>query len=222
MHRGRLKLSFSDGLGPPTIAHRAAEGEMPACRPQAILDASLVQNSRVFIQAGSPTVALPPNELLRHNIRMAKLSCQVLTADEAAIESVVDLVSRFFAEEGFSGNRSGIAANTRRMIADPFHWIGLARADDTAVGVVTVTTMLYIEWGRLGEIGDLYVLPEMRGSGIGAALIEAAIEQCRALGCSAVSVTITREGDAKHGLTRFYERFGFTSSGRSLATCILG
>jgi ribosomal protein S18 acetylase RimI-like enzyme len=26
--------------------------------------------------------------------------------------------------------------------------------------------MLYIEWGHLGEIGDLYVLPEARGNGI--------------------------------------------------------
>ena len=107
------------------------------------------------------------------------------------------------------------------MIADPFHWIGLVSMDQTAVGIVTVTTMLYIEWGRLGEIGDLYVLPALRGSGIGAALIEAAKVQCRVLGCSAVSVTITSEGDAKHGLTRFYERFGFAPSGRNLSTHIL-
>jgi GNAT superfamily N-acetyltransferase len=107
------------------------------------------------------------------------------------------------------------------MIAAPYHWIGLAWVDNAAVGVVTVTTMLYIEWGRFGEIGDIYVLPKMRGRGVGAALIEAGKERCRALGCSAVSVTITEEGDAKYGLTRFYERLGFTCSGRSLATHIL-
>ena len=44
--------------------------------------------------------------------------------------------------------------------ADPYHWIALAWRDGTTVGVVTVTTMLYVEWGRLGEIGDLYVLPK--------------------------------------------------------------
>jgi hypothetical protein len=36
------------------------------------------------------------------------------------------------------------------------HWHG-ATAGLSAI--VTVTTMLYVEWGRLGEIGDLYVLP---------------------------------------------------------------
>jgi hypothetical protein len=49
-------------------------------------------------------------------------------------------------------------------------------------------------------------------------MIEAAKEQCRVFGCSAVSVTITREGEARHGLTRFYQRFGFTPSGRSIVT----
>src|SRR5260370_1190446 len=43
--------------------------------------------------------------------------------------------------------------------------IALAFVDDFAVGVVTVTTMLYVEWGRLGEIGDLYVVPPARKSG---------------------------------------------------------
>jgi hypothetical protein len=33
-------------------------------------------------------------------------------------------------------------------------------------GIVTVTTMLYVESGRLGEIGDLYVLPESRMKGL--------------------------------------------------------
>ena len=44
-----------------------------------------------------------------------------------------------------------------------------------SAGIVTVTTMLYVEWGRLGEIGDLYVLPEFRMKGIARSLVEAAI-----------------------------------------------
>jgi GNAT superfamily N-acetyltransferase len=48
--------------------------------------------------------------------------------------------------------------------------------------VVTVTTMLYVEWGRLGEIDDLYVLPSARRKGIAAALIDAAKAKCRIAG----------------------------------------
>jgi GNAT superfamily N-acetyltransferase len=39
--------------------------------------------------------------------------------------------------------------------------------------------MLYIEWGRLREIGDLYVIPEARNAEIGTALINAAKAKCR-------------------------------------------
>jgi GNAT superfamily N-acetyltransferase len=96
------------------------------------------------------------------------------------------LLSRFFTEEGFSGTRETIAVNTRRLWADPHHWVALAWLDGIPVGVVTVTTMLYVEWGRLGEIGDLYVLPEARRGGVATALIDAAKAKCRELGCSAV------------------------------------
>ena len=60
--------------------------------------------------------------------------------------------------------------------------------------------MVYIEWGRLGEIGDLYVLPEARGNGIARRLVQAAIDWRRARGCSAVEATTTPLGEAAHGL----------------------
>jgi GNAT superfamily N-acetyltransferase len=86
--------------------------------------------------------------------------------------------------------------------------------DGQMVGIVTVTTMLYVEWGRFGEIGDLYVLPGRRMKGIARALVEAAIHWCRLQGCSAVTVTITPEGEERHGLSQFYAKFGFTPTDR--------
>lgn len=140
---------------------------------------------------------------------------------EAEVDTAVSLLVRFFAEEGFSGTPETIATNARLLWADPYHWIALEWRNGIAVGVVTVTTMLYVEWGRLGEIGDLYVLPEARRSGVASALIDAAKAKCRELGCSAVSVTITPEGEARHGLASFYQRFGFVSSGRTIVTHVL-
>ncbi|HEY3910165.1 MAG TPA: GNAT family N-acetyltransferase [Stellaceae bacterium] len=137
---------------------------------------------------------------------------------DSNISIAVSLLSRFFAEEGFPGTAETIDRNARSLAADPHHWIALAWVDGAAVGVVTVTTMLYVEWGRLGEIGDLYVMPEARDAGVGSALIDAAKAKCRTMGCSAVSVTITLEGEEQHGLTRFYQRFGFAVSGCSIVT----
>jgi GNAT superfamily N-acetyltransferase len=84
------------------------------------------------------------------------------------------------------------------------------------VGIVTVTSVLYIEWG-LGEIGDLYVLPEARGNGIARRLVQAAIDWCRARGCSAVEVITTPMGEAAHGLSSFYARLGFAATGRTIS-----
>jgi hypothetical protein len=78
--------------------------------------------------------------------------------------------------------------------------------------------MLHVEWGRLGEIADLYVLPEFRMKGIARSLVETAIEWSRSHDCSAVAVTITREGETRHNLTRLYGRFGFEPMGRIGAT----
>jgi GNAT superfamily N-acetyltransferase len=152
---------------------------------------------------------------------MKRGSPDIRGTGEAEIDTANALLLRFFAEEGFSGTPETIAVNTRRLWDDPHHWIALAWRDGTAVGIVTVTTMLYVEWGRLGKIGDLYVLPEARRSGIGAALVEAAKAKCREIGCSAVSVTITAAGEAQHSLTSFYRRFGFVDSGRKIVTHVL-
>lgn len=137
--------------------------------------------------------------------------------DDRTLGTAIDLLDRFFREEGFSTPRPQIAQNTARMLRDPHHWVAVAFDGNTATGVVTVSSVLYVEWGRLGEIGDLYVLPEHRRRGVARALIDAALDRCRALGCSAVGVTITPQGEEAHGLCRFYARLGFVDMGRASA-----
>ncbi len=128
----------------------------------------------------------------------------------------VSLLERFFREEGFETPPELIAANLAAMLDDSFCWAGLATVGGIFVGVVTVTTMLYVEWGRMGEIGDLYVLPEHRGRGVARALSHAALAWCRARGCSAASVVVTPDGEQRHNLARFYAGLGFDRTGRTI------
>jgi GNAT superfamily N-acetyltransferase len=125
-----------------------------------------------------------------------------------------DLLYRFLSEEGFVADRELIQANLDALRNDAHHWAAVCIMDGEIVGIVTVTTMLYVEWGRLGEIGDLYVLPESRMQGVARALVKSAIHWCRSHGCSAVAVTITREGETRYGLSRFYAKFGFAPTDR--------
>ncbi len=104
----------------------------------------------------------------------SEVQIEPLAAD--APDAAAELLARFFAEEGFPTPPAQIARNLAAMLADPMCWSALATVDGTAAGVVTVTTMRYVEWGLLGEIGDLYVLPERRGMGIAGALVAAAMK----------------------------------------------
>ena len=142
---------------------------------------------------------------------------EIVPVDAHNTEIAVSLLHRFFQEEGFPGDRSIIAANLESMRRDDNHWAALASNKGHFVGIVTVTSMLYIEWGRLGEIGDLYVLPEARGNDIARRLVQAAIDWCRARECSAVEVIMTPVGEAAHGLSNFYSRLGFAATGRTIS-----
>ena len=143
---------------------------------------------------------------------------RVVPLDASLSPLAVQLLHRFFAEEGFSADGDGIAANLDALRRDPHHWAALALdACAQPIGIVTVTTMLYVEWGRLAEIGDLYVLPTHRRLGAARAMVAAARRWCRSIGCSAISVTVTPDGQAAHGLSRFYAALGFVATGRTLS-----
>jgi GNAT superfamily N-acetyltransferase len=135
--------------------------------------------------------------------------------------AAIELLVRFFREEGFATPPSRIEENLERMLTDPSCWCSLAVRDGTAHAVITVSTVRYVEWGRLGEIGDLYVLPEHRRRGLGRRLIERAKDWCRAQGCTAIAVTITPLGEQRHGLSRFYATLGFEQTGRTSASATL-
>ncbi|SDK69318.1 GNAT family N-acetyltransferase [Paracoccus chinensis] len=78
----------------------------------------------------------------------------------------------------------------------------LATQDGRPVG----TARLLIE-GETAKIGRVAILPELRGTGAGAALMRAALDELRARG-----VTMAKLGAQTHAIG-FYERLGFTVYG---------
>jgi GNAT superfamily N-acetyltransferase len=84
----------------------------------------------------------------------------------------------------------------------------LAREGENAIGFATI----YWTWSstrakRIGVMNDLYVLREVRGSGVADALVRACREECRANGASRL------EWQTAPGNTRaqaFYDRLGAT------------
>lgn len=79
----------------------------------------------------------------------------------------------------------------------------LARKDGQAVGCARM-----IIAGGVGKIGRVCVLAQLRGQGIGIALIEAALDCLRQMD----GVTQARLGAQTHAIG-FYERLGFVATG---------
>ncbi len=78
----------------------------------------------------------------------------------------------------------------------------LATEDGQPVGSARLLLL-----GRTGKIGRVCVLPSHRGTGLGAALIRAALTELRAQG-----MTTAKLGSQTHAIG-FYERLGFTATG---------
>lgn len=79
----------------------------------------------------------------------------------------------------------------------------LATVDGRPVG-----TARLLPKGEIGKIGRVAVLADQRGTGLGAALIRAALEELRAV----PGITTAKLGAQTHALG-FYERLGFTAFG---------
>ncbi|MFL6088490.1 MAG: GNAT family N-acetyltransferase [Mycobacterium sp.] len=62
--------------------------------------------------------------------------------------------------------------------------------------------------GRVGHIDSFYVLPELRGRGVGRLLMEAADAEMRQAGATTVALEMVAKNDVAR---RFYEREGFTT-----------
>lgn len=75
-------------------------------------------------------------------------------------------------------------------------------------GACPVGTARLLVKGPVGKIGRVCVLPEVRGSGLGAALIGAALEELARM----PGVTEAYLGSQSHA-TGFYEKLGFTVEG---------
>jgi GNAT superfamily N-acetyltransferase len=135
--------------------------------------------------------------------------------DGEPLGSVIGLLQRFFAEEGFTTPAEKIAGNTKLMARNEACGIFVATEGDIDIGVATVSMELGIEFGWSGEMGDLYVVPEWRGKGVAKALVETVETYLKRRGAGGYQVTVTPHA-AEQGLANLYQRLGFASEGRAI------
>lgn len=116
-----------------------------------------------------------------------------------------------FAEEFDSPTptRDELEPRFRRLIADPDGFVLFSgdRVEPAGYAVVTLRPTVYCE-GPLAVLDELYVVPALRGTGIGTALLERAIAEVLRRGGGEMHINVDEvDVDAR----RFYERHGFVN-----------
>ena len=89
---------------------------------------------------------------------------------------------------------------------EPGHAVLVAETGGTILGFVTVSPGRHWSGASEPSIGELVVVPEAEGQGIGAALVEAAMAHARREGHSRISVST---GAANGRARALYRRLGF-------------
>ncbi len=97
------------------------------------------------------------------------------------------------------------AATLREIVASPATILFIARAEGTLAGMLTLA-VFRIPSGTRAWIEDVVVDPAQRQSGIGAALVEAAVAKAANLGARTVDLTSRPDREAAN---RLYQRMSF-------------
>ena len=140
-------------------------------------------------------------------------------ADEADIASVAGLAEQATAE--MSARRRGGAVWSRLEARRSPQLGSLARdlraddalvvvgtIDDAVVGYGAIRLVELHDGSTLGRVGDIYVLPDARGVGVGEAMMELLMDWARRRGCIGVdSLALPGDRDTKN----FFETHGLVA-----------
>lgn len=124
--------------------------------------------------------------------------------DLAEVAAMLDAFNREF--DSPTPGTAAIEARLRALAGSPDLAVLVAGAPIAGVAVLSFRPSVW-EVGPAVLLEELYVRPAQRNRGIGAALLEAAVDLARSRGAAALEINVD-EGDVD--AQRFYRRHGFS------------
>jgi len=138
---------------------------------------------------------------------MAQWNPRLATPEDA--EEVARLLHDFNTEFGSpSPGVEILAARLRVLLASDETCALLAGTPAVALALVTMRRNVWYA-GQVALLDELYVVPRLRGLGIGSLIIQKLLPVLRARGVDLIEINVD-EGDLD--AQRFYERHGFTAT----------
>jgi GNAT superfamily N-acetyltransferase len=137
------------------------------------------------------------------------MSTMVSSATRAELAEVVALLHTQLVEHAISTQGDVLERAVAGMLERPDRGVILVARDGGAVvGVAWVSFTWSCEHGgQTAWLEELYVVPALRGRGLGRAMLLEAEARARAAGCAAVDLEV----DAEHTrAARLYQREGFS------------
>lgn len=154
------------------------------------------------------------NRLDRHAIGGAVHADRLAPAKEISLalpgeaEIVAALMVRQIEEHALPVDHGGISAAVAAIVNDPHSGCFLlARRGHDVVGAAFVAFIQSAEHGgRSAWLEEIYVVPALRGRGIGGRLVREAVRMAKDMGCRAMDLEVTED---HRRAAHLYEREGF-------------
>lgn len=129
--------------------------------------------------------------------------------------SFLALTRAFYEHERFDFDPAASGRMARHLLANPqVGVVYLARREGRPVGYAVLTHGYSLEFGGpFVLLDEIFVLPEVRGTGLGKRLIDAAAAYCRANGCGYLRLEVQKKNARAVAI---YRTYGFRAEDRHL------
>jgi GNAT superfamily N-acetyltransferase len=149
-------------------------------------------------------LTLWPNEWMHSALR-------IKPGTHAEVPQIASLMQKYWSVEGIAGFEAARSAQLLGRLIGQTHLgsIWVAYDGDELVGYLIAVFVLSFEYqGLVAEIDELFVLPQVRRHGVGAALLDAAEVSVAAAGCTCVQLQL---GTGNRHARAFYHRQGYSA-----------
>ncbi len=136
-------------------------------------------------------------------------ACRIDVGAHADVPEILVLMRQYWTFENITGfNAAQLSQLLKRIVSLPqlgSMWV--AREGEVMVGYLIAVLVFSLEYqGLVAEIDEVFVVPQSRGHGIGAALVDAAESALTSAGCTFIQLQL---GVGNASARAFYDRRGY-------------